>query len=104
MQAGLLREDICILRPQTIVNEYGEQVQEHKAVIHCKAHIKRETDRELSNQEIVYTDRLDIQIRHYHKIQDYDRVCWCGRHYRILSVYPDRLNQTQSLRVEEIHE
>lgn len=104
MQAGLLREDICILRPQTITNEYGETAQEYAPAIHCKAHIKRESHREIENQEIVYTDRLEVQIRHYHKISDYDRVCWCGRVYRILSIYPDRLNQSIRLMIEEIHD
>ena len=47
-------------------------------------------NRTLSNDEVAYQYTKTFQVRHYIMVNEYDRIQWNGKIYRILDIEPDK--------------
>lgn len=105
ISAGLLNEKIKILKEIHVVSEYGDQDIQYKEKFWCRArHLDKEGTRTEINNEIVYTNNKQFEVRIYQDIENTDLVEWYGDRYRIINISPDRPNQRKIITVELINE
>ena len=95
MRAGILNEKIQILRLQQSTNEYGEQFDLYAPCCETRAEVTPLSGgRRDVNNEIFYAHTYKFVIRRYVKVDDFDRILWKGKQYRILNIDDDvALNQ-----------
>lgn len=91
MRAGLFSEVISVYKPYVGNTAYG--VSTKTDYIPCIAQTKARVinnkgSRTNENQEITYAYTVTFIIRGYHKIDDYMRIKWKGKFYRILNIIP----------------
>lgn len=108
MRAGLLTEVISIYQPYNRDTVYGSStrtdyvpfINETRArVINNKGTRTEETG------EIVYSYTVTFVIRGYHKVEDYMRIKWKGKFYRILNIIPTTQNYNEiQIDTELVHE
>lgn len=105
MQAGLLNEEIVILRPETTRNEFGEQVTEYKPNYKTKARILHISgQRDILDGEILHSYIKTIEIWQYVGITETDWIEYDGKKYRILEIEPDKSQMKKIIRLELINE
>lgn len=103
MKAGLLKHIITIEEPITNRNDYGSQEITWNEVTTTRANIIfNRGKRDSENIEVYYNYTITFTIRHYHNINDYMRIKYNGKYYRILSIQ----NEPQSITIitEQINE
>lgn len=105
MNAGRLDEIIVIQKPIVSKDEYGANITEWVDSIRTRADVQFESgNRQNENNEIVYSYSKVFTIRYYHNIDEFDRVIWKCKKYRILSIEPDKGKQSITIRTELINE
>ena len=77
MRAGLLTEQIDILESSLIRN---------------------------ANDEVAYQYTKTFQVRHYIMVNEYDRIQWNGKIYRILDIEPDKQQMLLTINVELVND
>ena len=93
MRAGLLKEIITILTPIVKKNKFGEQTQEWKQKFVTKARVQHNSaNRTNENGDIFYSSVLNLEVRYYVNVDEYDNIIWKDKKYRILSIIPDKDN------------
>jgi len=91
MRAGILNEPIEILKVVVSRNEYGEQQDNYMPVCHTKAEVRPTSGgRSNENNEIFYEHTLTFTMRRYVKVDDFDRIMYKCKQYRILNIDDDR--------------
>ena len=96
MIAGTLNENISIFRPSVGEGKYGPKKTVYVPYIRkTRARVNWNSGaRTNENNEIFYGYNVTFSIRSYHKVDDYMRIKWNGKFYRILNIIPDkRLNE-----------
>lgn len=91
MQAGLLTEKIQILKPINTTNEYGEDVTTYERDRCIRANVVyNRLSKELENSEWLYNGLVQFEIRNYHYVEEFERVCYNCNHYNIIRIesYP----------------
>lgn len=105
MRAGLLKEPITILENVITINEFGEQSEQWINKIETRARLVNDGgDRTIINGEIFYSNIKTFQVRYYVDIDEFDRIEWCGKQYRVLNIQPDRAKQNKTIRTELIND
>jgi hypothetical protein len=67
-------------------------------------HLDREGTRTVINDEIVYTNSKQFEVRFYQPLENTDIIEWYDKRYRILNISPDRPNMRKIVTVELINE
>ena len=95
MESGKLIEQIQILRLQQTTNEFNEQFD-----MYCPCCVTRADVQPVSggrndiNNEVFYEHTYRFTVRRYVDVDDFDRILWNNKQYRILNIDDDkRLNQ-----------
>ena len=103
MRAGLLKEPIEIWRKTLTVNDYGEETEEWNSIYSTRARLLHDGgSRVIDNQQVFYDHAKTFQIREYVPVDDYDRIMWKGKFYRILNIEPDTAKMQQIIKTELI--
>jgi SPP1 family predicted phage head-tail adaptor len=105
MRAGTLTENISILKPNVTTNDVGEQTTEYIVKLTTKAKVEFDSgNREIENREIVYNYSKTFKTRYYIEVDEYDRIHWNNKQYRILSIEPNRQYQELTIKTELVNE
>lgn len=106
MQAGKLRYPIEIQKPVIDRTDSGANKKPTwETVIITKANVTYHSGNRINeNQEVIYDYEVDFTIRFYHEVDEYMRIFWKGRQYRILSIEKNLYKQSQLIRTEEVNE
>lgn len=105
ISAGLLNERIKVLKEIHIISEYGDQDIAYQFKFWCRArHIDKEGIRTDVNNEIIYTNDKQFEVRIYQDIENTDLIEWYDQLYRIINISPDRPNQRKIIKVELINQ
>lgn len=105
MIAGILNEYIEIYSSYITKNKVGEQVEEWIKKNHTKAHIIHNTgSRNVENYEVVYNYIKTFQVRYYVDVNEFDRIKWDNKFYRILNIDKNREQQLITITTELINE
>lgn len=103
MRAGLLDEKISIWRNNFTKNKYGEEEEGWFKVCDTRACLRHDSGTRANlNNEILYTSIKTFQVRYYIDVDDFDRVEWKGKMYRILNIDPDKDKQCKFIRTERV--
>ena len=91
MRAGLLNESIEILSSVVSTNDFGEETTEWVTSYTTRARLVHNGGgRTNENGEVFYASMKVFQIRDYVPIDDFCRILWNDRVYRILDIEPDK--------------
>lgn len=105
MRAGLLSERIEILQPDVATNDFGEESTNWVSIYTTKARLVHTGgNRTIQNDEIFYSYTKTFQIRNYVPVQEYDRILWNGKQYRILDIEPDKQQQQITIKTELVND
>lgn len=105
MRAGLLKDIIEIHKPQTTVNNVGEQSTTYTKDCEIKARVLHGSgNRSVENDEVVYPYQKNVQVRIYQDINDFDRIKYDGKFYRILSIETNKDLQCKNILMEVVNE
>lgn len=105
MRAGSLNENITILRSQKNRDEYGIDKESWEVFTKTKASVKYLSgSKTVDVQETFFAETVEFTVRYYHNILPTDRICYYNQQYRIISINPDKRNNSQTLVTELINE
>lgn len=105
MRSGSLNEKLKILKEVRVDSEFGGTQTEYQFKCYMRAyHDNKDGNRQVINDEIVYTDTRTFIVRFYQPIDNEDIIEWYGELYRILSISPDRKNQRKTIVCQKIVE
>lgn len=105
MRAGSLRHIITIEEPIITSNDYGSQDVEWKEIINTRAEvIFNKGQRDSEGTEVYYDYNTTFKIRYYHNINDYMRIKYDGKYYRILSIQKEFYTQSVTIITELVNE
>lgn len=105
MRAGLLKEKINIITPIITTNDYGEQTTEWNIKYPTRARlIHTSGGRIMPNGEVFYSHIKTLEVRAYVPVDDFDRIVWNEKEYRILDIEPDESQMKKIIRVELVND
>lgn len=105
MNSGRLTEIITIERPSTVQNDFGANSIKWKKHIQTRADVTFESGtRATENNEVIFSYIKVFTVRHYHDVDESDRIIWNKKKWRILSLEPDKAKQLITIRTELINE
>jgi len=105
MRAGLLKEQIEIITPEITTNDYGEQTTNWVTKYTTRARlIHTNGSRVEYNNEIFYSHLKTFEVRDYVPVDDFDRIVWNDKQYRIIDIEPDEEKMKLIIRVELVNE
>ncbi len=103
MRAGLLKETIEVWGKSLTTNEFGEETEEWTLKCTTKARLVHNGGgRVLENEEIFFSHSKTFEIRDYIQVDDYDRIVWQNKKYRILNIEPDKKQMKLTIKAELI--
>lgn len=103
MRAGLLTESIEIYEKTLVKNDYGEESENWVLKYSTKARLVHDGGgRVIINDEVFYTHAKTFQVRSYVPVEDYDRIKWNGKFYRILNIEIDKKINNITIKAELI--
>ncbi len=105
MRAGILFEPIQILKLVSSTNEYGEAVDYYKPCCKTRAEVTPLSGgRADTNNEVFYEHTYRFVMRRYVNVDDFDRILWKGKQYRILNIDEDRVLNQKTINAELVNE
>lgn len=105
MNAGSLTEVIGIYSPHIFKNEVGEQETEYILKYTTKANkINVSGSRDLENHEVTYNYIKTFEIRIYNNVDEFDRIKYKDKFYRILNIDTNRELQKITIQTELVNE
>ena len=105
MRAGILTEPITFRKASIVKNQYGQEETYWDNYIITRGNVKFNSgNRVTENNEILNTYTVIFTVRNYHKIDEFMRVLWKGKLYRILSIENSREKQSLTINAELINE
>lgn len=105
MNAGKLKHRIEIFSPHLTTNEVGEQVNEFILKNTTKANvINNSGSREIENDEIVYNYTKTFEVRIYVDVDEFDRIKFQNKFYRILNIDTNDELQQITIQTELVNE
>lgn len=105
MIAGQLTEKIEIYTSHLTKNDVGEQVNKWILKNSTKAHIINNSGvRSEENNEIVYTYTKIFEVRIYIDIDEFDRIKYKNKYYRILNIDTNKDLQKIAIHTELVNE
>ena len=104
MRAGVLTEPITFIKAEISKNDYGQEETVWNDYIKTRSQVKYKSgNRATENNEIINTYTVEFIVRRYHKIDEFMRILWNGKYYRILAINEDRLKQSITITGELIN-
>jgi len=104
MRAGILFEEIQILKLQVERNEFGEQFDLYCPCCKTRAEVVPASgSRTEESNEVFYAHTYRFTIRRYINVDDFDRIMWKGKQYRILNIDDDRVMNQKVILAELIN-
>lgn len=106
MRAGLLTEVITVEEPIIITDDFGAEKEKWVTFIKdTRAKVTYNSgNRANENGDIFYSYEVLFTVRIYHQINEYMRIIWKNRKYRILSIEHNKEQQQQIIKTELINE
>lgn len=105
MVAGKLNETITIVRSTVSKDAFGATTTNWEDYITTKSSVYQNTgSRTVENNEIVNNYIAEFGIRYYHNINEFDRIRWNSKLYRIESIVPDRHKNHKTIIASLINE
>lgn len=105
MRAGLLNEQVEILTSTLEKNDYGEQTETWTTTYTTKARLIHDSgDRTEINDEVFYAYTKTFQMRQYVPVEEYNRIKWNNKIFRILSITPDKHQQNLTVKTELVND
>jgi SPP1 family predicted phage head-tail adaptor len=105
MRAGLLTEQIDIIESVLTVNDFGEETEEWVTKYSTRARLVHNGgNRLLVNNEVTYSNIKTFQVRYYVPVDDFDRIRWEGKVYRILNIEPNKAQQNKTIKTELVND
>lgn len=105
MRAGLLNHTVTVLKPVTETNEVGEQVTTYITKFTTKARLQHSiSSRDMENTEIFFNYTEIFTFRMYHNIEEFDRILYLGKQYRIFRITPEPESMALTVYCELINE
>lgn len=105
MNAGKLNERIEIFTPQITKNDVGEQSTEYILKLSTKANIQHiKGNRDIENNEVVYNYSRTFEVRIYVDVNEFDRIKWKDKYYRILDIDTNKELQQITILTELVNE
>lgn len=105
MDAGSLTERIEILTPTIVKNEVGEQETQYILKYSTRAKkINNSGSRNLENHEIVYDYVKTFEVRLYVDVNEFDRIKYKEKYYRILNIDTNKELQKITIHTELVNE
>jgi head-tail adaptor len=103
MRAGLLKENIEIWQKSLTTNDYGEETEIWSLKYSTKARLVHNGgSRVIENEEVFFSHTKTFEVRDYVPVDDYDRIVWNNKKYRILNIEPDRTQMKLTIKAELI--
>lgn len=105
MRSGLLTDKIAILEPKTEKNEYAEEIQTYALKCYTRArvvHSGGKRDEHTNELDFIYNKTFEVY--YYVNINDFDRICWADKYYRVLSVEPIKEQNKKVILTELVNE
>ena len=104
MRAGILQESIQILKLVPETNDYGESMDYYVPCCTTRANVPPLSGgRTDENHEIFYAHTYMFIVRRYVKVDDFDRILWKDKQYRILNIDDDRVYNQKIINAELIN-
>lgn len=105
MKAGALNEHITILHPTIVKSDYGSENVSWSNYSTTRAEVKYNSGSRITeNNEIINTHSIIFRIRSYHQITEKMRIKYNNRLYYIISVEPNKLYQSITIKADLINE
>lgn len=105
MRAGLLQEQIEILHPTLVKNDFGEETTEWKITYKTRARLLHISgNRTNENNEIVFPYVKTFEVRDYVPVGEYDRIVWNKETYRILDITPDKTQKKLTIKTQIVND
>lgn len=99
MQAGTLNKIVEIYQPSINTDEYGNQNTSYVLKYTTRAAVSHNSgSRTTTNNEVVYSYDKEFRMRRYVPIEDYDRIFYDGKYWRVLGIEHD--NERQQIIVQ----
>ena len=90
MRAGLLKEVVEIKRAELVKNELGEETETWNTVYTTRARVENmNSSVENQNDELTYVFTKRFTMRFYVPVQEFDRILWRDKLYRVISIDKD---------------
>lgn len=104
MRAGILTEIIKVLKLEQSTNDFGEQFDEYIPTCTTRAQVTPLSGgRTDENHEVFYAHAYRFIVRRYVDIEDFDRIMWKGKQYRVLNIDDDRVYNQKVINAELIN-
>lgn len=105
MVAGTLTEIITILKHSVVVSEYGDQNDIYTPSDTTRADvIYRSGNRTDTNNEAFYAYHRTLAVRRYIDVDEFDRIRWKDKIWRILSIDSNRIKNSKTIEIELVNE
>lgn len=105
MRAGTLTESIDILKVQVTTNEFGEQFDQYLPAFSTRAEVKSVGGGRVDeNNEIFYEYRKVFKVYRYVDVDDFDRIMWKCKQYRILNIDENKPENSKTITCELINQ
>lgn len=104
MRAGILNEVIKVLKLEQSTNDFGEAFDMYMPICETRAQVTPMSGgRTDENHEVFYAHTYKFIVRRYVKIDDFDRILWRGKQYRILNIDDDRILNQKIINAELVN-
>lgn len=106
MRAGLLTDPVTFKKATITKNQYGQEETYWENHIITRGNVKFNSGNRITeNNEIINTYTVTFTVRRYHNIDEFMRILWKDKTYRILSIEDgDRTRQSITIIAELINE
>lgn len=104
MRAGILQESIQILKLVPENNDYGESMDYYAPCCKTRAEVTPLSgSRTNENNEIFYAHTYRFVVRRYVDVDDFDRILWKDKMYRVLNIDDDRTYNQKVINAELVN-
>lgn len=102
---GKFDEIIEIWSTYNTKNEFGEEEHEYNFRNFAKAHVRYDSgERLIENNEVIYTYVRRFEIADYVDVDEYDRIKYKHKFYRILNIQPIKKDRILIIQCELIND
>lgn len=103
MRAGLLTEPIEIWTKTVVTNDFGEETESWALKYSTRARLLHDGgSRVIENEQVFFSHTKTFQVRDYVPVDDYDKIIWDHKEYRILNIEPDKKQMNLTIKTELI--
>lgn len=105
MRAGAYENKIRILKHVVERTESGSQEEFWKPDVYTRASLDYHTgSRTDDNHEVFYEYTITFIVHRYVKVEEFDRIMFNNKQYRILSIVDDRHGNHKTIETELVNE